>query len=221
MPTQEIDITLNFDPFRCVSSFCCFFWFIVTCVFAGVFGWSYSEWVSGVPFSYDDACRLTYTEDALISEKEMRRWAGMEGWPLKHPVYDVSKKACVCSSDSDPSSPSGDTPAWMAPGDLVSLYKDDHSGGVLPSNFVSKYADAYSSRDHVKVCIDQDRLLKLWDGGHCHSIDADRDITSIITGWDGSLYCCKAQGHKCTTNLDCCGWLLCNQNENSVNVCGG
>lgn len=110
----------------------------------------------------------------------------MEGWPLKHPVYDVSKKACVCSSDSDPSSSSGDTPAWIAPGDLVSLYED--GGKFLPSDFVFEYAESYSPQDHVKVCIDQPRLLNLWDSGHCHSAIND-SLKEIFTGWCGSLFC--------------------------------
>lgn len=190
-------MTLQVDIYRCATCFCCLFWFIATCVFAGVFGWSYSEWVSDVPFSYEDACRLTYTDDALISEKEMRKWAGMEGWTLEHPRYDVSKKACVCSSGSDPSSPSGDTPAWIAPGDLVSLYKDS-----LPSEFVSKYKDAFSSDDHVSVCIDQERLTRLWNTGHCHYSE-NGTLKTVFTGWNGALYCGPP-----------CSYSFCSQNPN-------
>lgn len=199
MWNTDREVKIHVDPFRFAISLCCLFWFFVTCVFAGVFGWSYSEWVSGSPFSYEDACRLTYTDDAIISEKEMKRWAGMEGWPLKHPHYDVSKKACVCSSDSDPSSSSGDTPAWIAPGDLVSLYENGVPGKSLPSEFVTKYAESYSRQDHVKVCIDQSRLLTLWNSGHCHS-SYEKTISSIFTGWDGALYCstpCPYPWKKC------------------------
>lgn len=46
-------ISLKIDFFRCVASFCCIFWFLLTCVFAGVFGWSYSQWSNGVPFRDD------------------------------------------------------------------------------------------------------------------------------------------------------------------------
>lgn len=176
---------IRIDPFRCVSLFCCLFWLVTTCVFAGVFGWSYSGWVSGTPFSYEEACKLMYSEDGVITEKEMKRWAGMEGWKLTHPRYDLSKKACVCSSDTDPSSPSGETPVWIAPGDLVSLYRES-----LPSQFVDTYSEDYSSLDHVRVCAKQEVILSLWNSDHCHS-ESQGILTTIFTGWDGSLFCEK------------------------------
>lgn len=187
MPEKEI--VVNVDLFRCNITLCCFLWFVSTCVFAGVFGWSYSEWIVGTPFRLEEACRLTFSDDSVISEKEMRKWAGMEGWPLKHPFYDVIKRSCVCSTDSDPSSPSGDTPAWIAPGDLVSLYESGVSGKYLPEDFVSNYSTSFSPSDHVKVCIDQDRLLTLWNSDHCHVPGIGTEVKSITTGWDGSLYC--------------------------------
>lgn len=201
---SEKTISVQIDSFRCAASCCCILWFVVTCAFVGVFGWSYSEWVSGVPFRPEEACRLTYADDSLISEKEMRKWAGMEGWILKHPHYDVSKRACVCSSDLDPSSNSGDTPAWIAPGDLVALYKEGVYGKRLPADFVNKYKNSFSPEDHIKVCIDQERLTTLWNGepNYCHTKTQNGTVASIFTGWDGALYCAYA----CTREYDqyCC-----------------
>lgn len=206
------DVSLHIDPLRCGASFCCLVWFIATCVFAGVFGWSYSEWASGEPFRLEEACRLTYSDESVISEKEMRSWAGMEGWPLKHPRFDVSKRACTCSSDADPSSPSGDTPAWIAPGDLVLLYKEGVAGRYIDPEFVSKYSDVMSPKDHVKVCIDETRLTTLWNGNPpaCHSIHANGTVKEIFTGWDGNLYCfISVDVDDCTENYTyCCNTFL-------------
>ena len=176
MSGQE-GVSIQIDLCRCVSLVCCFFFFVSTCVFAGVFGWAYSEWSSGVPFDPDKACRLTYTNDSLISEDEMRVWAGKEGWPLSHPVFDQTKTACTCRDASL-------RPTWIAPGDLVSLYKEE-----LSSDFVSKYEAAFSPQDHVKVCLDSPKLLQLWETGHCHSKDKEGKVDEIFRGWDGSLYC--------------------------------
>lgn len=174
--SKEGGVVIQVDPVRCVSSSCCVLWFIATCAFAGVFGWSYSGWVSDVPFRPEEACRLTYTDSNVISESEMRNWAATEGWALEHPYYNSSLKSCVCSTPLS-------TPAWIAPGDLVSLYN-----GSLPMEFVSKYKNEYSQNDHIKVCIDQKRLISLWDSYHCH-IENEGKLSIVLTGYDGDLFC--------------------------------
>ena len=65
--------------------------------------------------------------------------------------------------------------------------------GHLSAEFVSKYEDEYSPNEHIKICIDQDRLTTLWKKGnstHCH-YEKNGIVESIFTGYDGDLYCCS------------------------------
>lgn len=136
------------------------------------------------------SCRLTYSDDAAVSEAQMRDWAADAGWPLTHPTWSNDLKACVCDADPTPSLAPGTrkTPAWIAPGDVASLYPD----GAFPVGFSR---DAYAPTDHVKVCLESAKLAQLWTGldasgnrsssKHCHNPHPFQ----IYTGWDGDLYC--------------------------------
>lgn len=174
---KEGGAVFHVDVFRCVSMCCCAFWFVSTCVFAGAFGWSYSGWVSSSHIRPKMRCRLTYSDNALISEKEMQNWATNESWNLQHPVFDSDKMTCICLNPEE-------RPTWIAPGDFVDLYKEK-----LPDTFVSKYSGEYSPEDHIKACIDEEKLMRLWDSGHCHAKNKVGEVTSVFQGWDGSLYC--------------------------------
>lgn len=148
------------------------------------------------------SCRLTYSDDAAISEAQMRDWAADAGWPLTHPVWSDETKACVCDADPTPSLAPGSrkTPAWIAPGDVISLYPN----GPYPATFrtLATGPEAYAPTEHVKVCLESDKLAQLWNGVdasgdpsgplHCHAPGSEpgfRTRFQIYTGWDGDLYC--------------------------------
>ena len=152
----------------------------------------------------------------------MQTWASMEGWILTHPTYDTNLKTCTCTGypDSNPKDvqSTDKTPVWIAPGDLVALYRDDFTRHH--ADFAKAYAARFLPNDHVKVCLTQEKLLQLWNGEHdgdhtphCHvkrpmcataaikageqicdaeteALDASgNEVVKILTGWDGSLFC--------------------------------
>lgn len=110
------------------------------------------------------SCRLTYSDDAVISEAQMRKWAADASWTLTHPTWIEEARTCVCDADRDPSHAPGTrkTPTWIAPGDVLSLYPD----ATFPTGFrrVATSAQAYASTEHVKVCLESVQLAQLWNG---------------------------------------------------------
>ena len=146
-------------------------------------------------------CRLTYTNNAVVSEAKMQTWAADAKWPLPVPTYDREKKACVCSSDNvDPTrlALTDYVPAWIAPGDLNSMKED----GILPT-LPSNIPNTYNETDHVKVCLQHKDLVALWGddylGKHCHlpTVNATDQSTipsveRFFLGYDGALYCDQA-----------------------------
>lgn len=162
------------------------------------------------------SCRLTYADDAAISESEMQSWMAGGEWPLSVPTYDPWRRTCVCKGfeDKDPKSlvPTDEVLAWIAPGDLASLSDDSAITPALPTSFLEKYRGVYSEKDHVKVCLKQQLVLDLWninsttfnaaDGArHCHvssSVDSS-NVEQFFLGWDGALYCTDS-----FVNLDIC-----------------
>jgi hypothetical protein len=147
-------------------------------------------------------CRLTYSDDAIISEAKMQSWVNRYDWTLSVPSYDPWRRTCVCKGfeDIDPKNLSGtdEVLAWIAPGDLVSL-SDEKKISPLPIDFVTQYRTVYGEADHVKVCIPHSNVVDLWnlmddaqgDGRHCHSTkgDGSTDVERFYLGWDGALYC--------------------------------
>ena len=133
-------------------------------------------------------CRTTYTDDNMITESMMQVWAADVSWPLTHPRWSDQYNACVCSDDPRPVyvSKYSTTPAWIAPLDLASLYGIDK----FPPAF-KPFANASRPEDHVKVCLEKEKLDTLWQlptlsgAKHCH---ADHPF-NIFTGWDGDLFC--------------------------------
>ena len=134
------------------------------------------------------SCPLTYEkEGSAVSEADMRKWAADASWtPLAVPKWNDAKPGCSCEDGS------GRTPVWIAPIDLVALYPD----ADFPPDFPRT---AGGVKDHVKVCLEQTKLDRLWKGEdaqgathfdgakHCHQ----EDPFAIYTGWDGDLQCCR------------------------------
>ena len=83
MSSQNETWRIEIDLHRLLTSFCCLVLVASTCVFAGLFEWAYLEWASGLPFDPDGACRLTYTDNATVTESEMREWAAREGFQVR------------------------------------------------------------------------------------------------------------------------------------------
>ena len=162
--------------------------------------------IYAVRFGEATSCRLTYADDAVISEAEMQNWMADERWPLSVPTYDWKRRTCVCKGfeDKDPKSllPTDEVLVWIAPGDLVSLSDEGKLAPRLPTSFLDEYRGIYGEKDHVKVCLQQQYVLNLWnldpstinamDGGrHCHvsSSDGSSNVEQFFLGWDGALYC--------------------------------
>ena len=156
-------------------------------------------------FGEATSCRLTYADDALVTEAEMQNWMADERWPLSVPTHDWKRRTCVCKGfeDKDPKSllPTDEVLVWIAPGDLASL-SDEQQIDPLPAAFLNKYRGAYGEKDHVKVCLQQQYVVALWnidpstvnvmDGGrHCHVSNGDAlsNVEQFFLGWDGALYC--------------------------------
>jgi len=165
--------------------------------------------IYAVRFGEATSCRLTYADDALVTEADMQRWMAKENWPLSVPAYDWKRRHCVCEGfeDKSPRSllPTDEILVWIAPGDLVSLSDEGSITPPLDSAFVAAHRRHYTKEQHVKVCLRQQLVLGLWnidsdvlDGGqHCHvsSGDGSSNVEQFFLGWDGSLYC----GGSCTT----------------------
>jgi hypothetical protein len=171
--------------------------------------------IYAVRFGEASSCRLTYADDAVISESEMQSWMADERWPLSVPTYDWKRRTCVCRGfeDKDPKSllPADEVLVWIAPGDLASLSDERAITPALPATFLDKYRGAYGEKDHVKVCLRQQLVLDLWnydpstinvaDGGrHCHvsSGDGSSNVEQLFLGWDGALYCLSEEDQKKT-----------------------
>ena len=151
-------------------------------------------------------CRLTYSDNASISEEEMQQWTSRDDWVLRVPSYDPWRRTCVCkgSEDINPKQllPTTDVLVWIAPGDLVSL-SDEGQIDRLHETFANKYRRRYSEMDHVKVCMPHKNVVDLWsrmdveegDGRHCHVTkgDGSNTIESFYLGWDGALYCAASR----------------------------
>lgn len=157
-------------------------------------------------------CRLTYTDNATISETQMQTWAKDAKWPLPVPKYDRDKKYCVCSSEvKDPTELSLDdyVPVWIAPADLRSLKTNNYV-----SNLPDGIPDVQGTYDHVKVCLKHQNLIDLWGtkwlGTHCHQPNvSDGRQTDLVErfflGYDGALYCSPPKTSKI--------WCECSANK--------
>lgn len=160
-----------------------------------------------VRFGEATLCRLTYADDALVTEAKMQDWMSKESWPLSVPMYDWKRRTCVCKGyeDKDPKSllPTDEISLWIAPGDLVSLSDEGAITPRLDPDFVATHRMHYDQDQHVKVCLRQQLVLDLWNigsdvlngGQHCHlSSGAGPSIVErFFLGWDGSLYCGGSQ----------------------------
>jgi len=194
--------------------------------------------IYAVRFGEATSCRLTYTDNATITEAEMQKWMADENWPLSVPKYDPWRRTCVCKGfeDKDPKSllPNDEVLVWIAPGDLASLSDEEKITPRLPTSFLDKYRGIYGETDHVKVCLKQQLVLDLWnvdpsglnptDGGrHCHvsSGAGSSNVERFFLGWDGALYCVQ----WCRTDEDCPGNQKCYENtpradgSRTPNVC--
>lgn len=172
----------------CSAIACCAFWFVATCVFAGVFGWAYARDAS-------TKCRLTFASGGPVSEEDMQSLVRGDGWGLPSPEWSESVRACVCSgfTPSDGVLPTAiplgtHVPTWIAPQDLYDLGSEGKvqiANEDLPSGFLAA--------DHVKVCLRHELLLDLFNPDangtvHCHSRVGPR-VSSLYLGYDGALYC--------------------------------
>jgi len=183
------------------------------------------------------SCRLTYADDAAISESEMQSWMAGEEWPLSVPTYDPWKRTCVCKGfeDKDPKSllPTDEVLVWIAPGDLASLSDEGKIAPSLPTSFLNEYRGAYGEKDHVKVCLQQQYVLNLWnlnpstinatDGGrHCHvSAGAgSSNVEQFFLGWDGALYCMTTYTLSNKINLCYCSTKPTKNIFEQKTVCG-
>ena len=219
--TRVVDIVEKGDQprnqtrvFRCPHIY-----ILVALLFLGLIGCAIPLVIYAVRFGEATSCRLTYTDDAIITESEMQKWMADEKWPLSVPTYDPWRRTCVCKGfeDIDPKrlKPSDEVLVWIAPGDLVSLSDEEKITPRLPPTFVDKYRGKYNQTEHVKVCLRQDLVLHLWnidwdvsDGGrHCHvsSGDGSSNVEQFFLGWDGALYCtCAANCQTyCDNHYDC------------------
>jgi len=173
--------------------------------------------IYAVRFGEATSCRLTYTDNALVTEAEMQSWMSKESWPLSVPTYDWKHRTCVCKGfeDQDPRNllPTDEVLVWIAPGDLVSLSDESLITPALDPAFVAAHRMHYNQDQHVKVCLRQQLVLDLWnvgydvsDGGqHCHasSGDGSSNVEQFFLGWDGALYCGSAAIWKSQTKGKC------------------
>lgn len=153
-------------------------------------------------FGEATSCRLTYSTNNNVTEADMQGWMKKDNWPLSVPTYDSWRRTCVCKGyeDKDPMTlkPTDEVLVWIAPGDLVSL-SDEGKIPALDSNFVTKHRLHYAKEEHVKVCLQQELVVDLWniandtaDGGrHCHATtgDTSSNVERFFLGWDGALFC--------------------------------
>jgi hypothetical protein len=167
-------------------------------------------------------CRLTYSDNAIMSEATMQNWANQDDWKLSVPSYDPWRRACVCKGfeDIDPTNLSytDEVLAWITPGELVSL-SDEQKIPPLPIDFANQYRYVHGEADHVKVCIPHSHVVDLWnsmdgqgDGRYCHSTKGNSStvVERFYLGWDGALYCEDEHGcnPSCSKNGDSCSqWL--------------
>ena len=162
------------------------------------------------------SCRLTYSDYAIISESEMQTLASQDNWTLKVPSYDPWRRTCVCKGYEDihpiTLQPNDKVLAWIAPGDLVSLFAEGEID-KMPLSFVETYKDQYAEEDHVKVCMPQKNLVDLWNnndaegrggGPHCHMTtgDASNTVKSFLLGWDVALFCARSCQQRCDDYAD-------------------
>jgi hypothetical protein len=87
---------------------------------------------------------------------------------------------------------------WIAPGDLVSLYRQGELSS-LPDGFVAAHEGDYATNDHVKVCLEHRHLVQLWGtdatNTHCHrakNTPPQRGVERFFLGDDGALFCASA-----------------------------
>ena len=167
-------------------------------------------------------CPLIYDKaNSAVTEAHMKAWATDANWPITTPTWSDEFGSCICDRDPDPllSGRLAKTPVWIAPCDLKSLRPEmEHK---WPADFVEIINDGGGClpTDHVKVCLSQRDLVRLWTGDlnytngvkHCHS---EGPTQRVFTAWDGDLYCtadqcasgfqwfqegfCMKTGHSCT-----------------------
>ena len=232
IPIHTIDglVSVDGEPDGCVrcsedTVYCCCGrrvkrWCILIAFFLLVtIGLLISLVIYAVRFGEATSCRLTYADDAAISEAEMQSWMAGEEWPLSVPTYDWKRRACVCKGfeNTDPKSlmPTDEVLAWIAPGDLASL-SDEGKITPLPAAFLTKYRGAYGEKDHVKVCLQQRFVLDLWNldpsrinvadqGRHCHVSysEASSNVEKFYLGWDGALYCTSPPPGNAVARMIC------------------
>jgi hypothetical protein len=170
-----------------------------------------------IQFGEATSCRLTYADNAVVTESKMQSWMSKESWPLTVPSYDWTRRTCVCKGfeDKDPKNltSTDEVLVWIAPGDLVSLSDEGKITPPLDAAFTTAHRNHYGQSEHVKVCIRQELVLDLWnidnvtdEGHHCHQSkgDGSSNVENIFLGWDGALFCSDCTGQSCTMTSQCC-----------------
>ena len=181
---------------------------------------------------YEEAttCKLTYTDHPKITSDMIFQWANENQWPFEIPIYNEDHKACVCKGpyleEGEPNKikDSDEVPVWLAPGDIVDLYRDNnHYVDKLPDDFEKNHENEFEQSTHVKVCMPYSMLVALWNPSnasiqaHCHTRvngtivpinlggansapkPKRKTYTKLYVGWDGVLYCQNDCGR-------CGGW---------------
>lgn len=148
-----------------------------------------------------ESCVLTYAPNGAVTEAMMLKWTVHERWPLARPRFDKPRRVCVCGdSPHDPREIPETSPVvvWIAPGDLVSLYRQGELSS-LPDGFVATHEGDYATNDHVKVCLEHRHLVQLWGtdatNTHCHrakNTPPQRGVERFFLGDDGALFCASA-----------------------------
>jgi len=159
-------------------------------------------------------CVLTYDGNGAVTEDMMLKWTTHEQWPLARPTFDKERQACVCDdAHLDPQYIPMTAPVvvWIAPGDLVSLYRQGDLSS-LPGGFVSAHAGDYATQDHVKVCLEHRHLVQLWGTNatntHCHKpagITEKYGLDRFFLGYDGALFCTWPD-QECTSGFTLVTW---------------
>ena len=144
------------------------------------------------------SCELTYAGNGAVTEEMMLKWTMHEDWPLARPTFDKQRQSCVCAdAHLDPTYIPMVAPVvvWIAPGDLVSLYRQGELRS-LPHGFVAAHTGDYATKDHVKVCLEHRHLVQLWGSNatntHCHKpVDGIQKVglQRFFLGYDGALFC--------------------------------
>ena len=130
-------------------------------------------------------CKLTYEQNAVLTEAVILKEAAKTGWPLKHPECNVCADA-------------NDVPIWIAPGDLCTV-RPELQGSWEFCEGRYKGTDEFASDEHVKVCVSRDELTTMWAAGLCHLstspstedwfalVPNNETLSAVNVGYDGTL----------------------------------